>query len=281
MKAFPIPVVGPGSHDVEEAAEYLSMPHDMAVFSPPVIEALSPSAAADAHAGLSKLLDAMRGHAFGSFPVPTLDLKTLDAEALVVANQAFGRGEVSAVVRGSRSWRIEETAFASIWHVLELREDGSIGQDQLEVAPIPAPIPAAMNNAAAQVLACPPAPDGIMNSPALLAELFDQSARWKPGKSAHVVNLTLLPVNPQDLDYLTVTLGAGPVTILSRGYGNCRITSTQLPHTWWVQYFNSMDQLILNTIEVVDVPEVALAAREDFEDSTERLAEWLETLLDD
>jgi hydrogenase-1 operon protein HyaF len=42
-----------------------------------------------------------------------------------------------------------------------------------------------------------------------------------------------------------------------------------------------MDQLILNTIEVVDVPEVALAAREDFEDSTARLAEWLETLLED
>ncbi len=281
MKAFPIPVVGPGSHDVEEAAEYLSMPHDMAVFRPPIIEALSPSAAAEAHAALSNLLDAMRAHTFGSFPVPTLDLKTLDAEALVVANQAFGRGEVSAVVRGSHGWRIEETAFASIWHVLELREDGSTGQDQLEVAPIPAPIPAAMHNAAAQVLACPPAPADVMNSPALLAELFDQSARWKPGKSAHVINLTLLPVNAQDLEYLAVTLGVGPVTILSRGYGNCRITSTQLPHTWWVQYFNSMDQLILNTIEVVEVPEVALAAREDFEDSTERLAEWLETLLDD
>ena len=40
-----------------------------------------------------------------------------------------------------------------------------------------------------------------------------------------------------------------------------------------------MKTLILNTIEVVDVPEVALAAPEDLVDSRERLAEliaWIE-----
>jgi hydrogenase-1 operon protein HyaF len=42
-----------------------------------------------------------------------------------------------------------------------------------------------------------------------------------------------------------------------------------------VQYFNSMNTLILNTIEVVDVPEVALAADEDLLDSRERLAELI------
>jgi hydrogenase-1 operon protein HyaF len=62
---------------------------------------------------------------------------------------------------------------------------------------------------------------------------------------------------------------------LSRGYGNCRITSTRLANVWWVQYFNSMDKMILNTIEVVDIPEVARAAKEDFEESAERLGEWL------
>mgnify|MGYP000724044400 FL=1 len=66
--------------------------------------------------------------------------------------------------------------------------------------------------------------------------------------------------------------------MLSRGYGNCRITSTRLRNTWWVQYFNSMDHLILNTIEVTSVPEVALAAPEDFADSVERLAEWVAAL---
>ena len=74
------------------------------------------------------------------------------------------------------------------------------------------------------------------------------------------------------------SLGVGPATILSRGYGNCRITSTRLASVWRVQYFNSMDRLILDTIEVGDVPEVALATGEDHADSVERLGEWLDTL---
>ncbi|MGC8732454.1 MAG: hydrogenase expression/formation C-terminal domain-containing protein, partial [Halothiobacillaceae bacterium] len=40
-----------------------------------------------------------------------------------------------------------------------------------------------------------------------------------------------------------------------------------------VKYFNSQDALILNTIEVVEVPEVALAAPEDFTDTANRLRE--------
>jgi hydrogenase-1 operon protein HyaF len=47
---------------------------------------------------------------------------------------------------------------------------------------------------------------------------------------------------------------------------------------WWVQYFNSMDQIILNTLEVVGVPEAALAADEDFQESIVRLGEWLSVM---
>jgi hydrogenase-1 operon protein HyaF len=282
MKPFPVPVVGPGSHEVEEVAEYLPMPHDMSVFRQPIVEPGSPEAAAEAHAALSGLLQRMQTHRFGTGERPRLDLASLSPEALTLTNQAMGQGEVSAIVHGARSWRIEETTFASIWHVLAMREDGGVAEDCLEVGDIPASLRETVAEATKpRVFGLPPAPAGVMNSPALLVELLEQSAVWRPGKAAHVINLTLLPVTPQDLDYLGQALGVGPVTILSRGYGNCRITSTQLPHTWWVQYFNSMDVMILNTIEVVDVPEVALAAREDFEDSTERLAEWLETLLDD
>jgi hydrogenase-1 operon protein HyaF len=64
--------------------------------------------------------------------------------------------------------------------------------------------------------------------------------------------------------------------MISRGFGNCRITSTTARDVWWVQYFNSMNTLILDTIEIVDVPEVALAAVEDLVDSRARLAELIE-----
>ena len=45
---------------------------------------------------------------------------------------------------------------------------------------------------------------------------------------------------------------------------------------WRVQYFNSMQTLILNTLEVVEVPEVAMAAADDLADSRERLRELLD-----
>ncbi len=121
-------------------------------------------------------------------------------------------------------------------------------------------------------------PPGVHNAPPVLAELNDQIARWRPGDEPHVVNLTLLPQTPQDLAYLEASLGQGPVTVLSRGYGNCRVRATALRNLWWVQHFNSDDRMILNTLEVVDVPAAVLAAPEDLADSAQRLAEILDAL---
>ena len=76
--------------------------------------------------------------------------------------------------------------------------------------------------------------------------------------------------------WLQNRLGEGRVVILSRGYGNCRIVDTHLARTWRVTYFNAQDMIILDTLEVGSVPEVACAAQQDLEDSAERLAEVLE-----
>ena len=43
-----------------------------------------------------------------------------------------------------------------------------------------------------------------------------------------------------------------------------------------VQYFNAMDEIILDTLEIGGVPVVALAATEDFRNSSERLREIYE-----
>jgi hydrogenase-1 operon protein HyaF len=124
-------------------------------------------------------------------------------------------------------------------------------------------------------------PAGAMNSPALLTEIREWVRRYRPGQPAHVVNLTLLPLSPQDHHVLEQALPVGAVAVMSRGFGNCRITSTTAPHVWRVQYFNNMQTLILNTIEVVDVPEVAIAAADDLADTRERLAELVEWMTED
>ncbi len=116
----------------------------------------------------------------------------------------------------------------------------------------------------------------MVNVPTILVELADQRERWQPGQDAHVVNLTLLPLSPDDIAHIDHQLGTGRVVILSRGYGNCRITNTLAANTWRVVYYNSQDKVILNAIEVSTLPEVACAAQEDLADTHERLSEVLQ-----
>lgn len=77
-------------------------------------------------------------------------------------------------------------------------------------------------------------------------------------------------------ELLQDTIRNGPIQLVSRGYGTCRVLSTGIRNVWSVQFFNAMDTIILDTLEVGGVPTVALAADEDFEDSAERLKEIIE-----
>ena len=85
----------------------------------------------------------------------------------------------------------------------------------------------------------------------------------------------LSPLSESELEFLDARLGRGPVDVLSRAYGKCQIISTLTPGVWWVRYYNAMDTLILNSIEVVDIPLVVCAAAEDLRDSAKRLDEIL------
>lgn len=175
--------------------------------------------------------------------------------------------------RGVPAVAMQESVFAGVWVL------NGAGIDRAEVAQMP---PLALSRAfqpqrPARLLQAPRGP-GVVNEPAILAELTDKAAAWRGPADLHVVNLTLLPHTEEDLLWLAEALGEGAVTLLSRGYGNCRITATAVPQLWRVQFFNSMEVLILDTFEVTAMPEVALAAPEDLADSAERLREVLEAI---
>lgn len=282
MKDFPIPVrpIGPGSQpsDVAEL-DYVPMPRDVPTFSMPQIpddaDAANLRAARDL---LARFVDGMTGG------TPKLDLAGLHAGALEVLNQTLGEGEVAiriadaaALADGdTRDVRIQETVFAGVWRERHIDGEGRLAHDYLQACGIPQIAIDAAQRAASPTLPAVEMPPGAMNAPALLAEIREQVRRFRPHRAPHVINLTLLPLTPDDRQVLDRAIAPGPVAILSRGFGNCRISSTRLANLWRVQYFNSMQTLILNTIEVVTVPEVALAAAEDLADSRERLAELVD-----
>ncbi len=284
MKEFPIPVIGfgPGSQPDAEEANFLPMPSAMETFAMPIIHLeANPEVLAAVCGILERLRNAMQASPVNGPGRPHIELGGESADVLNLLNQSLGHGEVSIMVSEPAVCRIQETVFAGIWRVQELSAQGFLMHDVLVAGAIPYVAQQSADLAAAASVKTPPMRDGMMNAPAVLNELLDRSRSYRNGQPAHVVNLSLLPMSPEDLEYLNDALGIGPVAILSRGYGNCRITSTRLAHVWWVQYFNSMDQIILNTLEVVDVPEVAQAAAEDYADSIERLGEWLEAMRED
>ncbi|TKD14603.1 hydrogenase expression/formation protein [Rhodobacter capsulatus] len=270
---FHLPPVGfgPGSQsDEDEELGYMQLPSGMRTYAAHLPEVEDTSAVAPALKLLSDIAAAAEACALGG--MASFDLAGLDAQNRALIAETMGQGEVAMKIRGIPALMVQESVFAGVWSV------AGAGVDRIEVGAVPA---AALSRAFEPFrkgqTALPPLADGVVNAPALIAELFDKSAAYVGG-AADVINLTLLPHTEEDLTLLDTMLGEGAVTILSRGYGNCRITATATPHVWRVQFYNSTDALILDTIEVTVMPEVALAAREDLEDSAGRIREVLEAI---
>jgi hydrogenase-1 operon protein HyaF len=271
--SIPVHVVGPGSQADEQPLQYLDMPRDMEIFRmPSVPQRVDAEALSEARAVLAEFADALGpwDPALSSIG-PRLEVRGVSQAALAIVNQMLGEGEVSIQITGSRRFSIQESVFTGIWRVCEIDASGPFVNDWIEAATLPEVVMRAALATAAPELVPVRLAEGTMNSPALLEEIRGAMRACKPATKPHVINLTLFPMTPEDHRVLELAVPVGPVAMISRGFGNCRITSTLARNVWRVQYFNSMNTLILNTLEIVSAPEVALAAAEDLEDSRERL----------
>jgi hydrogenase-1 operon protein HyaF len=280
-KDFPIPVVsiGPGSQDEgDEPVSYLEMPREMNTFQMPGLPGPGElRGAKEAQAALRWLHEAARDWSPGS-PNLSFDAAVLEGIDRSIMDQVLGEGEVSIIISGERETRAQESVFAGVWRVRTLAPDGSRATDSIEVGPVPAiAIEAARAASSTKVSSVEPPADALGARP-IVEEVAHQVAARNPGDQAYVINLSLLPVSPADAAHLGTVLAAGPVRILSRGYGNCRITSTVVRDTWWVQYVNGYGNPMVDSIEITDIPEVAVASVEDIEESARRIQEALEWL---
>ena len=282
MTSHYLPVFGQGSQPAEEDGvelEYLPMPEEMAIYRMPEISSeLNVAALTQAKAFLSQLQQALADFPTVSAP---MDLISLDGTNRQFIDEMLGEGEVSMIYSGQPVIRIQESVLAGVWRQQSWNPDKKIISDSLEVGIVPQAITQLAFSNAVQCIDTQwdVLPSGVMNAPPLLAELNAKIADYQPDDEAHIINLSLLPQTEEDLVFLESRLGKGRVTILSRGYGNCRISSTNTQYVWWVQYFNSQDTLILNTLEVSAVPNVACASPEDIADSRQRLEEIMKVYL--
>jgi hydrogenase-1 operon protein HyaF len=276
MADFHLPPMGfgPGSQPDPSGDElsYMAMPQDMSVYSPHLPDVEDASAVGPALILLRKFAAACATCA-ATGKTTEFDLSGLNTENRALIAETLGEGEVSVKIRRIPAVAAQESRFAGIWVL------SGAGIDRVEIAPIPT---LSLDNPsepyrAAQGARAPTTP-AVVNAPPIYAELCDKSETYRADAALHVVNMTLLPHTEDDLLWLDAAFGEGAVTILSRGYGNCRITATAIPHVWRVQFFNSMDTLILDTFEVTQMPEVAIAASEDLQDSGTRMLKVLEAV---
>jgi hydrogenase-1 operon protein HyaF len=207
-------------------------------------------------------------------PGVLFDLGELGAEEVALVGEVLGEGEVSAVAAlpDGVIAQIQESVLAGLWRVRFTAAEGRLIADYAEVSAIPQAVRrAATMTLPGLVIGTPPA--GAMNVMPVLAEIRDRAGRRTPDDAPHTISLSLLPMTPEDIAFLQESLGAGPVRIVSKGYGSCRIQATAIHGVWSVQFFNTMDTILLDTLEIGDVPIVACAAEEDFRDSAGRLRE--------
>lgn len=268
--------VGPGSQPVDDEGgnlEFMELPKEMVTYAAPILpEKEDASGLEPALALLGQLVDSLECWRADA-PNPVHDLAGFNAANLAMIDQALGEGEVS-IISGS-TVQAQESVLAGIWRVRTTGPDGRIARDQIEVGGFPAGILAEAFLNRPERTTVPPLNEDVFNAPALLVEIDEHISACGPGVLPHVINLSLLPHTEGDLLWLIEALGEGQLIILSRGYGNCRVTTTGTRNVWWVRFYNSTDDLILNTIEITPLPEVVVAAPEDIKDSHERLVEIL------
>lgn len=281
---IPIQAIGPMNAEPDEGLDFMPMPRDMSTFVMPNIPDAGPDADVDgAHQVLAHFIRLLDAWLDQGGELPALELRGLPADTLRVLNETLGEGEVAAFVGNRDEVRVQETVFAGVWRQQHFDSDGVLLHDLLIAAPVPPLLLQQAREGSTTQLRPLPLPAGAMNVPALISELQDAIGRVGRDVPAHVVNLTLLPLSPEDSAHIDALLEGGRVVILSRGFGNCRISSTAARHVWRVQYFNNMQTLILNTVEVTELPDAAMATRDDLIDSRERLhdlAQWMSESLE-
>jgi hydrogenase-1 operon protein HyaF len=219
---------------------------------------------------LAQALDAQRADTAGQL----FDITDYEAHERELIGQVLGEGEVSglAALPDGGVAQLTEAAMAGLWRVRFTDAAGRLVADYLEIASIPHVVERAAAFTAER-LSFGEAPEGAMNVMPILAEIDGRMRAHRPGGPSHTINFSLLPVNEIDMEFLQQTLGEGPVQLVSRGYGHCKVTATGARNVWSVQFFNAMSTIILDTLEIGDTPEAARAADEDFHDSAERLRE--------
>jgi len=243
-------------------------------------QALDSDLIARAGEGVCTFLDRVRaalGAHRGGDPHPRFGFDALDLDDRRMLGEILGEGEVAIGLGLDPRFEARESVLPGLWRVQVVEPDGTCVQEWLEIGDVPEVVRSGAQAMTRPELVLPDsAPEGAMNAMPVLDEVAARMGAQVAGQPNHVINFTLMPMTPVDTTLIARVLGRAPFDSSSRGFGSCKVHLTGHRGVWGVQYFNSMGKVILDTIEIGDVPVALLAAQDDFTDSALRLGEILE-----
>lgn len=183
----------------------------------------------------------------------------------------LGEGEISArSKRFDEEEEIQETVYTGVWRIKKFDVKKNLISDRVVVDLIPDSL---ILFSRESDITLPPEPEGIMNGGFVAREIKSRLQQIPVEK--HVINLTLLPFNEVDHEYINNFLGEGSCAIFSRGYGKCRIVSSRYSGVWRINYFNDMNTKLQDLIEISSVPDIAMAGVDDLEQAYDEMNETL------
>jgi hydrogenase-1 operon protein HyaF len=243
-------------------------------------QALDPDLIARAGEGVCAFLDRVRT-AIAAYREgdehPRFGFDALPPEDRRVLAEILGEGEVTIGLGLDPRFEARESVLPGLWRVRVVEPDGSVAQEWLEIGDVPLVVRAGAQAMTRPELRVPDqAPEGAMNALPVLGEVADRVRSLRPGQPNHVINFTLMPMTPVDTALIARVLGRAPFDATSRGFGSCKVHLTGHRGVWGVQFFNGMGKVILDTLEIGDVPVALLAAQDDYAESALRLGEILE-----
>ncbi len=216
-------------------------------------------------------------------------LENISSGELARLVSLLGEGEISGKIEPAPDDRegtihIRESVYPGIW-LIGHRPPGSegvvlssieIGRAPRILVRNPEPAPSLPLNGAdltdQEYVRIKP---GLMNAPSLLEETVYHLGTYLPDRKSHRIFLNKLPLSEGDAEWIDKVCSGGHISLVSKGYGDCRILSTQVPGLWRVLYKNPEGVPLLDALCVTELPDEIAATPEDLVQSKKDYGEFL------
>ena len=106
---------------------------------------------------------------------------------------------------------------------------------------------------------------------ALLAEIATLLEEFAHDGTRGSIDLNSLPFAPGEYDQLRQLLGQGEVSAHIEAVGPSEIIETRYPGVWWVTHYNVEGDIVADTLEITDIPEIIKSQSADIATGLELL----------